>query len=178
MTGVAIAFRLNEGLKPAIIAARKRGEDFTPAMEMIADELVRSTIERFETETDPDGQRWTPSKRAIIENGRTLAKSGQLMASITPKATADAAIVATNKAYAAAMQFGDTSEHNVREHQRTIRQAFGKRLKTPLQIIVGAFKRLANTPARRFMGISIEDRGYIEEVLADHMTGALGGGRA
>lgn len=48
----------------------------------IAVRLHQAVIRRFVIESDPSGQRWTPSRRALREGGQTLTDTGRLRASV------------------------------------------------------------------------------------------------
>lgn len=109
MSGIAINADLTglDGALRSLGALALAGRDLTPAMRSIGTSLVASTKMRFEDETGPDGQRWTPSRRAEAEGGVTLTLSGHLKASITRRATKSDVAVGTSKVYGRIHQLGD-----------------------------------------------------------------------
>ncbi|MEW5745263.1 MAG: phage virion morphogenesis protein [Nitrospirota bacterium] len=80
-----------------------RGANMSPVMRQIAGIMHDAVEQNFEAEGRP---RWRPSKRALMQQGKTLQKSGQLAASIAQKHDARSARVGTNTVYAAIHQFG------------------------------------------------------------------------
>jgi phage virion morphogenesis protein len=126
--------------------------DLTPLMADIATYLESSTIERFETETDPKGKRWTKSIRAKVQGGKTLTDSGVGRQSIASDSNATQARVGTGLGYMIAHQLGIT-----------IRPKKAKALR--FQIPGGGFVMVAKVtlPKREFIGLATEDR---EEILA------------
>ncbi|MDQ1229277.1 phage virion morphogenesis protein [Sphingomonas sp. SORGH_AS_0879] len=79
---VDIAFTIREDVTAAMNRMAAAGADMTIAMKDIAGHLADTTRERFETETDPTGRKWTPSRRVIEHGGKTLTLSGDLGNSI------------------------------------------------------------------------------------------------
>lgn len=62
---------------------------------------------RFLAETDPDGVKWIPSKRALKTGGKTLFKTGTLFHSIQAHATGpNERSIGTNVMYGPFHQFG------------------------------------------------------------------------
>ncbi|MCP4162593.1 MAG: phage virion morphogenesis protein [Deltaproteobacteria bacterium] len=114
-------------------------------MEAAGETLVSSTLERFETETDPEGKKWKQSKRAEKEGGQTLTKTAVLKNSISYEASNDLVIYGTsNDIYAAIHQFG------------------------------GAAVGMPEIVARAYIGISEEDIEEIKEMVAIHMRESFG----
>lgn len=110
-------------------------------------EAVRTSVmDRFDTETDPDGNKWKPSVRAQNDRGKTLTLTGTLRNSIHTKATEEGFAVGTNDIRAATHQFGD---------KRTIKAENGRSIKR-------------NIPARPFLGFNEEDREELMEMLRDY----------
>lgn len=138
--------------------------DLTPLMDGFGLTLESATIDAFDTETAPDGTRWTPSLRARQQGGKTLTDTAQLRASITSQAGADSVEVGTNKIYAGVHQFG-----------ATIRAKTSKGLRFQLPGGLG-FRRVMEVeiPARPFLGLSAASG---EELLAqaeDYARAQLG----
>lgn len=119
------------------------------AMAAIGDALVASTVERFDAGEGPDGTPWEPSQRAVAEGGKTLVDTGRLRGSIGYEASPAHVSVGSNVVYARIHQLGGQAG---RGHAVTL-------------------------PARPYLGISEEDAKEARAILADHLRGALGGGR-
>lgn len=70
--------------------------------------LLNRIRTRFLAETDPDGQKWTPSRRALKTGGKTLFKTGKLFHSLQAYAKGlDTRGIGTDIPYAAKHQFGE-----------------------------------------------------------------------
>ena len=129
----------------------------------IGEGLRTSTIDRFQSQTSPEGDRWTPSIRAIQDGGKTLIKTSVLRGSINVESNSNSVTVGTNDIRAATMQFGD---------ERTIRAKNSKYLTFKIN---GQWKRVkevrVNIPARPFIGLSDDDKKEIKETLEDAFNG-------
>lgn len=133
--------------------------DLTPVLNGIGVILENSTRKRFETKTDPDGEKWadwkesTKKQRASYANkyatkknkakdlmGELMIDTRNLLDSITHHATNHSVAVGTNQQYAVHHQFG--TKH---------------------------------MPARPIFGISAEDEGDIIAHLTDYFAEGLDG---
>jgi phage virion morphogenesis protein len=148
------------------------------ALKEIGEVLTESTIQRFATETDPDGQRWAENsdltllrhlergKGVYKKDGRLSAKGakrigakkiltdgGFLGDSIHPQLGADgqSVEVGTDLVYGAAHQFGMPQGYAGRDTRNH-----------PIP--------WGDIPARPFLGISADDRARILEILEDSLT--------
>ncbi len=170
MTGASLTVRVED--QAAIVALKRLigvVSDRKPVMREIASALEASTTERFYDERDPDGAQWIPSERRRQGSPRpTLTLSSMLRDSITHRATADEAIVGTNKIYAATHQFGAT----IRPKKPGGRLAFAA--------ADGAFvlAREVTIPARPFLGISAGDQAEIEAIIGRAVAAATRGASA
>lgn len=129
--------------------------DPSPLMAEIAQHLEFSTQRRFETETDPEGKPWKPSKRAQREGGKTLQQSRTLLRAVRAESGRDYAAVGVGReggagVYAAIHQFGGTIEN-----------AFGQ-------------NRIVVMPKRAYLGFSESDRVETTEIITDYLKRALG----
>lgn len=125
-------------------------------------ELLRSsTVERFQEERDPEGNKWAPSIRAGETGGKTLTQTAKLRTSIAAQSDSRGVAVGTNDIRAASLQFGDT---------RTIRAKNKKYLRFK---VGGAWRSVEKVtihiPARPFLGISKEDEAEIQATIEDMM---------
>jgi len=140
-------------------------EDISPMMETISFYGESSTLERFETETAPDGSRWAQSLRARTEGGKTLTDNAILKNSITPESGSDYAAWGSNIIYAGIHNFGGT-----------IRAKNGKHLAFRLPGGLGFRKvEAVDIPKRQFLGISGEDETEILALAADYAIEAAPG---
>lgn len=125
-------------------------DDLSPFFASVGEVLVGSTIDRFASETDPDGAKWAAHAPATIANRlkrhgnaplTILRLSGHLAGSINYQASATRVEVGNNVVYGAIHQFGGQAG---RGHKVTI-------------------------PARPYLGLSDDDREQIEETMDDYL---------
>lgn len=149
--------------------------DLTPAMKNIGEYLVQATEERFNRQSDPDGQKWpevAPATRARKKHPKVLTESHHLRGSIHPQADRHSVTVGTNVPYGAIHQFGFEGEVSIPAHERLIKVAFGKALKQPVRARIRPYTVRRNLPARPFLGLSEQDREEILAIIADHLDRA------
>ncbi|WP_051361141.1 phage virion morphogenesis protein [Desulfuromonas sp. TF] len=158
-------------VRAALQRAQAATGNLSPVMKAIGERMVRSTEERFETETAPDGTRWEPLAASSLGSGfkkkktkqdgtltaafsrylasrQILTRSGELRGSIYSRPGSDQVSIGTGKVYAAIHQLG------------------GK---------AGRGRKVA-IPARPFLGVTDADRVEILELLREHMEMALNDG--
>lgn len=166
-------------VEASLAALAARFGDMTDLMDIIGMEVEVDIEENFEGEHSPAGVPWPPSNRvrktAVGKagplpgvTGKTLTKTRRLRGSITHKATASSVEVGTNVIYAARHNQGFSGTEQVGSHRRIMRQVFGVKLKTPIEVTVGAHSRQANTPQREFLGISPDGWDGIRGHVADY----------
>jgi phage gpG-like protein len=107
-------------------------------------------------------------------SGQVLkVRTGTLRRSIHNDVTATGGtvtgIVGTNMEYAAFHEYGFHGTENVKEHMRTIKQAFGKPLKSPKKITISAYARKVNYPEHSFLRSALAD--MRQEILVDIYSG-------
>ena len=140
--------------------------DLEPLMADIGLYLESATIDRFDTETAPDGSAWDKSIRAKETGGKTLSDSGQLRGSITSQPASDHVVVGTNKIYAGIHQYGGT-----------IRAKSAPFLMFELPGGLGLRKvKEVEMPARPFLGLSAEDQTEVVALAEDYAQRAMGPG--
>ncbi|MBZ6377380.1 MULTISPECIES: phage virion morphogenesis protein [Pacificimonas] len=148
-----------------------RLEDPSPVMAEIAQHLELTTQRRFEKERAPDGSTWIPSRRAQVEGGRTLTKTGALLRAIRSESGRDFAAVGVGRSggpgvYAAVHQFGATIKAKTAKGLRfSVPTAGGKRESIVVQSVT--------VPARPFLGLSTGDRSAVRGILQDYLEAAL-----
>ena len=107
MSGASMALSYDDQAVQAVLAQLAAlGGDLSEAMGDIGAGLEGNVRLRFAAGQGPGGVAWTPSQRAIRENGKTLVDTERLLKSMTHVYGADFAEVGTNTAYAAIHQFG------------------------------------------------------------------------
>lgn len=143
----------------------ERGANLTPLLKNMGEQVLNSTQERFESSTDPDGNRWasnSPVTFARLLGSRHTNKSGKINArgvssvmskkplilshtlqgSIRYQLNGQSVMVGTNLVYAKMMHFGGTKS---------------------------AFPHLwGDIPARPFLGISATDKQVLERMVVDY----------
>lgn len=139
-------------------------DNLEPLAERFGVYLESSTIERFDTETAPDGSAWQQSIRAKEEGGQTLTDSSQLRSSIHAEAANGSVRWGSNKIYARMMNDGGT-----------IRAKGGGKLKFQLPGGLG-FRSVdeVTIPARPFLGINAEDEAELV-ALTEKYAAEIGG---
>lgn len=148
-----------EGDLSSLLARLKNLSDVKKrsALSAAAEGIRTSTVERFQSQRDPDNRPWEPSIRAVGTGGKTLIETASLMTSIRAESDSSGATVGTNDIRAATHQFGA---------ERTIRAKRGKYLTFK---VGGKWRRVEsvriNIPARPFLGISEEDELEIKEII-------------
>lgn len=94
---------------------------------------------------------------------------------MTGNATYSTGTVGVKLAYAAAHEFGFDGTENVREHLRTIKQAFGRPI-APVTFPVAAHTRHVHLPERSFLRSSLRE--MTPEIQAMIAAGVAAGARA
>lgn len=146
MAGASVRIDVDDAeVHAGLRALEAAGGNLRPALDEIGAVLETSTVERFETESGPDGGGWLPSRRAEEEGGQTLTDSARLRQSITRALSGDEVQVGTNLVYGAVHQFGSDP----------------------------AGGRPSGIPARPYLGLSGGDRGAVLRIVADHLAGAV-----
>jgi phage virion morphogenesis protein len=182
MDGVSIQVTGADIAARGIDAIVARAGDLTPAMESVGMMMQTSVRHRFEVGQDPDGSPWPPSVRALAEGGQTLVDRGHLRDSVTYQADTTSVRQGTNVVYARIHQLGGA----IKREART--QTIHRRLYADGRLGTKFVKRTARNavatdhavgahtitmPARRYLGLSTEDRAQAGEIIADWITGAL-----
>ncbi|OGS90856.1 MAG: hypothetical protein A2Z95_06215 [Gallionellales bacterium GWA2_60_18] len=162
----------DSGIRAKLAALIAMGQDPSEAMRDIATYGENSTRERFRMQIGPDGNRWKPSLRAQLNGGKTLTKDGHLSGSITRRSGRSFAEWGTNRVYGPAMQLGFEGTVQVPAHTRVISSAFGKKLKAPVSVAVGAYTLRQKIVARPYLGVNDENAADILDLLADRIEGA------
>jgi phage virion morphogenesis protein len=166
MLGVRQELTGSEETLKVLGAVIARTDDKRGLFDNIGAGLVVSTQDRFEKESDPEGNPWPESLRKKLMGGRTLTESSRLVSSITHEATDDMVAVGTNVIYAAIHQTGGTIK---------AKTPTGLRFRAPGN---GGWvtKQSVEMPQRAFLGLDDEDEKMIEEEAADWLGAESEGG--
>jgi phage virion morphogenesis protein len=127
--------------------------------------LVRSTQDRFPTETDPEGRPWQKLKPATMERKKTkkiLREEGHLQDTIHYQADNSNVRVGSVRVYAAIHQLGGEIKKRQSSQQKAAiggRAHFARR----------AAGRAIQMPQRAYLGISRTDRERILEIAEDFL---------
>ena len=141
--------------------AADAGRDLTPLMSEIGEYLVRSTKERFNTETDPTGKPWAPLSeeyraRKKQNRDKILTLSRDLAGSVAFRAARAHVDAGVRPIYSGTHQFG------------AAKGSFGSTSK-------GSPIPWGDIPARPFLGLSDEDEREITQIVVDYLDEAFGG---
>ena len=125
-------------------------------LSVLGDTVITQTQLRFRDQTDPDGNAWKPSIRALEQGGQTLVDTGALRSSITKLVTDGQVEVGTNLPYANAMQYGLTLVAKGRALTFKIgnKQVFARRI---------------SYGGRPFIGINDEDNQELSDTVVDYL---------
>lgn len=146
MAGVQSEITVNfDQLYDALNSLSRVSSDAGPLFRSLGVRLVDSTQQRFDSASSPTGEPWRPSNRAKKQGAKTLRKSGNLLRSITHRASNDEVVWGTNVVYAAIHQFGGKA---------------GRR-------------RSATIPARPYLGISDQDESLVENEVYRFLESAV-----
>ncbi|KQZ14305.1 hypothetical protein ASD44_09640 [Mesorhizobium sp. Root554] len=162
MTGARMELKGKEAVLADLAETIGKTEDKRGLFDAIGASLAVSTQHRFETETDPEGNPWPASLRALTEGGRTLTDTARLVQSITHEATAEGVAVGTNVIYAAIHQTGGVIKAKTSK---------GLRFRGPGN---GGWvtKQSVEMPRRAFLGLDDEDESEIRALCADWLGAA------
>jgi phage gpG-like protein len=93
-----------------------------------------------------------------VLNVRTGRLQRSISQAVTSTETSVTGVVSTAVKYAAAHEYGFSGTVTVKEHLRTITQAFGKELKSPVTSTVRAHDMKMNLPERSFLRSALADQ--------------------
>lgn len=175
MAGAALKVEIDDRAVLAALAERvRRAGDVTPALRDVGEALLNSTRARFDSETDPTGQRWPQnadatllaylrrrgglSRRRTASGGRTLTQKGA-RALGAKKVLRDSGNLADTLRYAvsgATLTLGTDRPYGATQHSG------GKKSQFP--------HPWGDIPPRPFLGPSADDARTVLDILADHLA--------
>ena len=169
--GITIDVKIDDReIKALFQRLQGRVKDLTPAMKVVGQIVRTSVVKNFEVGGRP--QRWKPSRRAVVEGGRTMIDTGRLMKSITSRAYRDRAEVGTNVIYAAIHQFGFEGDVEVKSHIRKVKSRDIRKGRKKIAsgiTVVRSHSRHMNIPARPFLMVQDEDWREIREAILEYL---------
>lgn len=133
------------------------GFNFVALHVEIGEHMLSVIQQRFDTETDPRGNKWEPSARVREEGGQTLTDAGLLRRSFTRRATAKYVAVGTPDKRARIHNFGGTIRPRRRRALR-----FG-----------GRFVSRVTMPQREFMGVNDENLEEMRQIIQERIEERL-----
>lgn len=109
MTTTRIDFDMSQA-EAVLLQVAARVTDMRPVMDQIGEVLVETTIDRFKTDTAPDGTAWAPNTEATLKRKRgtkpLIGNSRVLSQAISYEATETSVSWGSNLIYAAVHQLG------------------------------------------------------------------------
>lgn len=133
----------------------------------VGEALLRTTGERFDTETDPAGQPWAPLQLTTIMqrgcSGHILTVSGRLRRSISYEVSGATLRLGPNTVDAAAHQFGSTHEIRAKNAKALSVPIIGPRgfTRIPLKAVI------VTIPARPYIGFGRKDEEAAREAVEE-----------
>jgi phage gpG-like protein len=138
------------------------------SMSAKTENAVRETIGRLALRLQRKVQQEKLTGQALKVRTGTLRRSIGL-ATLSENG-AITGVVSTNLKYARAHEYGFHGAVTVKAHLRKITQAFGKKLKTPKQVMVSSHAMKMNLPERSFLRTSLRE---IEPLVIPNLKAAL-----
>lgn len=137
----------------------QRAENKAGLLKNIGEALLQTTLERFDSQKDPQGRAWAPLKPLTIEargsSSPILTVSGRLKGSLNYEVSGDALKLGPSAIHGAVHQFGATIK--------------GKKgpLRIPLKRGGAAYARQVTIPARPYVGFGPDDGKAATETAQD-----------
>lgn len=152
--------------RDAIRKALSTLEDMTPVYQSIGEYLLDAHRQRFIEGVDPDGKPWAPKSENTLERYRRRGYGSAIKPLMGPSrllsqliyrfVSKDGVLVGSPMIYASVMQNG------------AMRGAFGTTKR-------GAPIPWGNIPARKWLGLSTEDKRAIVKIVEERLAEDLGG---
>lgn len=185
MSGLTFSITIDDAaVKRRLEQLGKQAKNMKPAMNEIAQYMLRVTDDRFDKGVDPEGEHWAPNAKSTIKrkgHAKPLINKpgmGHLRRMVV-KTTSDSVTIGPSlqaQKYAAIQQFGGDTKHGARDmilHFRSFKRGdnAGKTLFSKSNKATHGMKtsRKAGTitiPARPYLGINDEDKQRINEKIS------------
>lgn len=151
----------DERIRALFARLQRRLDDLTPVMREVGEIVLEGIQRNIREGRSPEGERWKPSYRALIQGGKTLMDTRvHLYNSFHVRAERDRVAVASNWEFAHVHQLG-----------AVIRPKRAKALRFRLADGRWVFTKKVTIPARPFMGVRDELWGEIHDTLMDYLMG-------
>lgn len=174
MSGVAYTLTVdNAEILAGLARIRRVSDDLTPLMTDIGGELESSTVMRFTTNVAPDGTPWKARLKTQSNGLPILVMTTDLRDSIHAVVERDAVSIGSALVYAAVHQEGFHGEVVVSSHERHFTMVFGRRISGVTNVM--PHSRQMNIPARKYLGMSVNDNDRVIETVGDHWARAARG---
>lgn len=167
--------KIEHTVKPAqkaLTKLAKRTGDVRPALKSMGEALTLSTEGRFDSQTDPTGNKWQdvkPRTRKRKKHPKILTESGDLRGSIHPQVDGDTLMIGTPSKYGAIHQLGGTIKQEgivVHLKGKGRETRFAKKGEGDREMKVN---RTINMPARPYLGVSKADEKELVAIAEDHL---------
>jgi phage virion morphogenesis protein len=160
-----ISIRLDDSdINAKLQAIQQKARNLEPALKIIGERMLRHTEDRFDAQKDPEGRAWAPLRQSTREqkkNPKILTERGHLRGSIRDQVQGNTLRVGTNRIYGAVHQLGGKA-HEIKPKNKKALAWPGAR--HPVRKVMHP-----GVPARPFLGIGLEDKKDILEVLDDYL---------
>ncbi|MBI0177573.1 phage virion morphogenesis protein [Bartonella apis] len=137
----------------------EKAKDVSGALANVGEALLETTFERFQTQTDPQGNKWQPlselTKKLRGSAGPILNRTGRLKGSIVYQVNGDVLQLGPNTVDAAVHQFGATI---VPKDKKALRIPAGNK---------AIFAKSAKIPARPYIGFGVKDEQAAMDAIED-----------
>lgn len=164
MDGVYFRFDTS-GLQNELHEVMDKVEDKSAIHKIVALTLYDQTIDRFENEEDPNGNKWqglTPLTLANRRSGQGILRdSGELFRSIHHTSDSSKAEIGTNLNHPKVW---------VMQHGAAIKPRRFPALRIPFGKNGHVFSKGVKVPARQYIGIGRDDEGMVQEALEDYLA--------
>lgn len=145
----------------------ERIKSITPRVRSAVVERVQRLTIKLQTHVVAD------KLQGQVLNVRTGRLSRSIQQAVTDSGTSVTGIVSTAVKYGRAHEYGFKDTVNVKAHMRTIKEAFGKPLKSPVEASVSAHTMRMNLPERSFLRSALAD---MSEEIRQGIREAVGEG--
>ncbi|MDF7776873.1 phage virion morphogenesis protein [Sphingomonas sp. AOB5] len=167
-----IAFKGEQEVERQLTGIIGRLENPEPLLDILGQVIESDIDDNFDGEHTPAGIPWLPVFRPEGDNRKILhGKPPRLRPSMNREVGRSYVRVGTNVIYARRQNDGFTGTEQVSAHRRIMSVVFGVRLQSPMEVMVRAHSRQANTPAREFLGVSPGAQEDMIGMAGDYVAG-------
>lgn len=174
MAGDSIKIEVKENARPLLRAIIRRVRNARPVLRAIGQIGVDSVQENFDAQGRPVKwkKRKSPPRRSTGKGYKILTLSGRLRNSVRYRVEGREVRVGTNVIYASVHNRGYSGTQQVQAHERKVKSAFGRKLRTPVVAKIKAFRRKMVIPQREFLVVPEADQREMARTAVDWLLGA------